>query len=243
MIKGGPRLRGRTRGIGLLSVLTLVMGLLLPSSDVVAQETPDESATTVALAEVPSTGARRPGPVLLWGARVRVPVTEAESEPEPVPEGVAPVEFRVDSLGVAAPIELGGIVDGAMQDPSGPWVVSWYDALGKIGQGRNVVMAGHIDYYNSGPDGTPGPAIFYDIPHLAEGEVISLVDENGGEHQYAVAWTRMFDVATELTPEVIRNDIIADTGQETLTLITCGGDFDPSTGEYLQRWVVRATLI
>ena len=46
-----------------------------------------------------------------------------------------------------------------------------------------------------------------------------------------------------LTPEVIQNDIVGDTGEETLTLITCGGTFDPATGEYNERWVVRANLI
>ena len=46
-----------------------------------------------------------------------------------------------------------------------------------------------------------------------------------------------------LTPEVIQNDIVGDTGEETLTLITCGGEFDPATGEYNERWVVRANQI
>jgi sortase (surface protein transpeptidase) len=50
-------------------------------------------------------------------------------------------------------------------------------------------------------------------------------------------------VATQLTPEVIQNDIVGDTGQESLTLITCGGPFDPATGQYLQRFVVRAHQI
>jgi hypothetical protein len=55
-----------------------------------------------------------------------------------------------------------------------------------------------------------------------------------------VEWTQAY-AAAELTPDVIQSDIVGDTGEETLTLITCGGDFDPVTGEYLQRWVVRAT--
>jgi hypothetical protein len=50
-------------------------------------------------------------------------------------------------------------------------------------------------------------------------------------------------VATELTPEVIQTEIVGDTGQESLTLITCGGDFDASTGQYVNRWVLRANQI
>jgi sortase (surface protein transpeptidase) len=149
----------------------------------------------------------------------------------------------VESVGLDAPIELGAIVDGAMQDPTGPWVVSWYEPLGKVGEGGNVVMSGHLDYWNTGPDGTAGPAIFYEVPNMAPGEVIRLVGENGEDYEYAVEWTRQFDVATELTPEVIQTEIVGDTGQESLTLITCGGDFDAATGEYLKRWVLRANRI
>jgi Sortase domain len=229
---------------GFLLALALGGGLVLPFAPVSAQdEESTPTATTQALSEVPSTGARRPGPILLFSSGFRPPEPAPEAEEEPAREGVAPVAFQVDSAGIDAPIEVGSIVDGVMLDPSGPWVVSWYDDLGKVDQDRNVVMAGHIDYYNSGPDGAPGPAVFADVPELAAGEIIRLVGENGEAYEYAVEWTKMYNVVTELTPEVIQNDIVGDTGQESLTLITCGGDFDPATGQYLQRWVLRANRV
>ena len=230
-MKRASRLTGAARIIGSLVVLALLMGPLLPLAGVAAQDAEGDVPTTEALAEVPTTGARRPGPVILAASRVAAP------EPEPLPEGVAPVALQVDSVGVDAPIELGAIVDGAMQDPSGPWVVSWYEPLGKIGEGGNVVMAGHVDYY------TVGPAVFWDVRNLPAGDVIRLVGESGESYEYAVEWTQVYNVATDLTPEIIQNDIVGDTGQESLTLITCGGEFDPATGEYNQRWVVRANLI
>jgi sortase (surface protein transpeptidase) len=232
-MKGETRMTRLTRVIGFLAVLALLLGLLLPLVGAAAQETNGEEdvATTEALSEVPSTGARRPGPVILAATRVAAP----EPEPEPV-EGVAPVELQVDSVGVDAPIELGAVVDGAMQDPSGPWVVSWYDQLGKIGEGGNVVLAGHVDYWNV------GPAVFWDVRDLPAGDVIRVVGEDGKNYEYAVQWTQPY-MAEELTPEVIQKDIVGDTGEETLTLITCGGEFNPDTGEYNQRWVVRANLI
>jgi len=230
-MKGETRMTGIARVIGFLAVLALLLGLLLPLVGAAAQETnaDEDVATTEALSEVPSTGARRPGPVILAATRVAAP------EPEPV-EGVAPVELLVDSVGVDAPIELGDVVDGAMQDPSGPWVVSWYQPLGKIGEGGNVVLAGHVDYWNV------GPAVFWDVRYLPEGDIIRVVGEDGKNYEYAVQWTQPY-MADELTPEVIQNDIVGDTGEETLTLITCGGEFNPDTGEYNQRWVVRANLI
>jgi sortase (surface protein transpeptidase) len=230
-MKREKRMTGIARVIGFLAVLALLLGLLLPLVGAAAQETnaDEDVATTEALSEVPSTGARRPGPVILAATRVAAP------EPERV-EGVAPVELQVDSVGVDAPIELGDVVDGAMQDPSGPWVVSWYEPLGKIGEGGNVVLAGHVDYWNV------GPAVFWDVRYLPEGDIIRVVGEDGKNYEYAVQWTQPY-MAEELTPEVIQNDIVGDTGEETLTLITCGGEFNPDTGEYNQRWVVRANLI
>jgi hypothetical protein len=228
-MKGETRMTGVARIIGLLIALALLLSLLLPLVGVAAQEADEDVATTEALSEVPTTGARRPGPIILAASRVATP------EPEPV-EGVAPIALQVDSVGVDAPIELGDVVDGVMLDPSGPWVVSWYEPLGKVGEGGNVVMAGHVDYWNV------GPAVFWDVRYLPEGDIIRVVGEDGKNYEYAVQWTQSY-MADQLTPEVIQEDIVGDTGDETLTLITCGGEFNPDTGEYNQRWVVRANLI
>jgi sortase (surface protein transpeptidase) len=232
-MKGETRMTGMARVIGFLIALALLLSLLLPLVGAAAQETDAEEdvTTTEALSEVPTTGARRPGPIILAATRVAAP----EPEPEPV-EGVAPIALQVDSVSVDAPIELGAVVDGVMMDPSGPWVVSWYEPLGKVGEGGNVVMAGHVDYWNV------GPAVFWDIRELPAGEIIRVVGEDGKNYEYAVQWIERYDAAG-LTPEVIQNDIVGDTGEETLTLITCGGTFDPATGEYNERWVVRANLI
>jgi hypothetical protein len=222
-MKQGMRLTRTVRILGLLVTLALLMGLLLPLTHAGAQEANDSGRSKEALSEVPTTGAARPGPVILNSSRVSLPA------------GFTPVELVINKIGLDAPVESGSIVDGVMQDPSGPWVVAWYDALGKVGEGGNVVMAGHVDYWDT------GPAIFQGVPSLAPGDVISVIGDNGEEYDYQVEWAQLFDVATQLTPEVIQKDIVGDTGQESLTLITCGGQFDGQ--EYLQRFVVRANKI
>jgi hypothetical protein len=217
------RLSGLARALGLLVVLALLLGLFLPLLAAAAQDDESGDSGTVALAEVPTTGARRPGPVVMVGSKVRAPA------------GWVPVELQVDRIGLDAPVEQGSIVDGVMQDPSGPWVVAWYAPLSKVGQGKNVVMAGHVDYWDT------GPAIFQGVPSLVPGDVIRVLGDNGQSEQYSVEWAQLFDVASQLTPEVIQHDIVGNTGQESLTLITCGGTFDGQ--EYLQRFVVRANKI
>lgn len=229
-MKQGTRLTGLARIIGLLVALALLMSLFLPILGAAAQEAEDQDGTTEVLSEVPSTGARRPGPVILNSSKI-----SASAPARPV--GFSPVELVVDSIGLSAPIEVGAIDEGVMRDPSGPWVVSWYEPLGKVGQGGNVVMAGHVDYWDT------GPAIFAAVPSLTPGDVIRVVGPNGEAIEYAVEWGQLFEVATQLTPEVIQTQIVGDTGQESLTLITCGGTFDPVAGEYLERFVIRANKI
>ena len=236
-MQADTRLTGLSRRIGLFIVLALLFSQHLPLFGAAAQGEGEEAPTQEAVAEVPTTGARRPGPVILASSRIEAPERQA------VGAGFAPVEMQVDKIGIDAPIEIGTITDGAMQDPTGPWVVSWYEALSQVGKGDNVVMAGHVDYWNTGPNGTAGPAIFWDLKTLAPGDVIRVMGENDQVVEYTVEWLRDFEVATELTPEVIQNDIVGDTGQESLTLITCGGPFDPATGEYLRRTVLRANQI
>ena len=140
----------------------------------------------MALAEVPTTGARRPGPVIFASCARPSPAPEPDRQPRGSPRS----RCRSTASDVDAPIELGDIVDGAMADPTGPWVVSWYEPLGKVGEGDNVVMSGHVDYWNTGPNGTAGPAVFWDVPDLAPGDIIRLVGEDGEKVEYAVEWTR-----------------------------------------------------
>src|ERR687894_2604214 len=87
IMKGETRMTGMARVIGLLIALALLLSLLLPLVGAAAQEIdPEEDvATTEALSEVPTTGARRPGPVILAASRIATPEAEAEPEPEPEP--------------------------------------------------------------------------------------------------------------------------------------------------------------
>ncbi|MBA2759343.1 MAG: sortase [Chloroflexia bacterium] len=149
--------------------------------------------------------------------------------------GSAPVSIQVPDASVDAEVELNQIVDGVMLDPSGPYVVSWYEETGMLGELDNVVMSGHVDYWEV------GPAVFYTVAQLGENAQIQVAGDDGSTYTYAVEWVQDYDVA-ELTPEAIR-DIVGPTDYRALTLITCGGAFDPESGQYLSRTIVRARLV
>ena len=83
--------------------------------------------------EVPTTGGRRPGPL-------------AEAAPPARRAGVPPVALAIEAAGIAAEVERLQIIDGAMQNPTGPWVVSWYKETARLGETGNAVLAGHVEY-------------------------------------------------------------------------------------------------
>ena len=166
--------------------------------------------------DVPSTGASRPGPANIELARIRSDL-------------VAPVGLAIESAGIDAGIETLRVVDGAMQDPSGPWVVAWYENLGALGKIGNVVMAGHIDYWNV------GPAVFYNLSTLEPGDEIVVTGDDGRTYPFAVEWVRQYD-----STSIPLDEVAGPTTEQSLTLITCGGAFDYANGHYLQRTVVRA---
>jgi sortase (surface protein transpeptidase) len=194
----------------LISVLSLG-GLTVA----LAQDSRIEPST---LGEVPTTGGLRPGPA---GA--------LPSAAAPAAKGVVPVAIQIPNAAVDAQVETNEIVDGVMQDPTGPWVISWYKESPELGQVGNILMAGHLDYWDV------GPAVLYNINNLNQGDTISVTGEDGQIYTYEVDWRENF--ATENAP---LDKIVGPTDNESLTLITCGGPFDYATGVYLERTVVRA---
>ena len=170
------------------------------------------------LGEVPTTGGLRPGPA---GA--------LPSAAAPVAKGVVPVAIQIPVAAVDAQVETNEIVDGVMQDPTGPWVISWYKESPELGEVGNILMAGHLDYWDV------GPAVLYNINNLNQGDQISVTGEDGQIYTYEIDWRENF-----ATADAPLDKIVGPTDNESLTLITCGGPFDYANGVYLERTVVRA---
>ena len=205
------------RQFGRLGAAALAGGALAGMSVSAALQAPIVSTKT---GEVPTYGGMRPGPLGLAPA----PVTRTR--------GVRPVGIRVEKAGIDAQIEVLQIIDGVMQNPTGPWVVGWYEQTGGLGQLTNIAYAGHVDYWDV------GPAVFYNIRQLEEDDEIHVSGEDGSDFVYAVKFQETVEVA-QLTTDKI-GEIVGPTKRESITLITCGGEFDYASGEYLSRTYVRA---
>ena len=153
--------------------------------------------------------------------------------------------LRIPVLGVDAPVGQ-RYVDQKMPNPTGPGDVVWYDfsewdGLGGVpGGGRNAVFSGHVDYNFPIPWAEAhyrGEGVFFDLRLLSPGDVIE-VEVGGKTMQYTVKWTRQ--IAADGPDSDWLPVLTGDVPVDSITLITCGGEFDVATKSYRDRFIVRA---
>jgi LPXTG-site transpeptidase (sortase) family protein len=155
--------------------------------------------------------------------------------PSPTPAGPplseAPVErLLIPSIDVDAPVVVKGIdAEGVMQSPDNAWDVAWYDFSARPGFGGNAVFSGHVDYHDV------GPAVFWDVRNLQQGDLIKVRLADGTEYHYTVSDLNSFEASAAPVA-----DIVGPTPTEVITLITCGGTFDSTLRQYSHRTVARA---
>jgi len=163
-------------------------------------------------------------------------VLGTEDSPSSTPgteQYTAPAErLRIESIGVDAPLVYLNIdANGNMDVPRDPELVAWYDFTAKPGLGAgNAVFSGHVDYRDY------GPAVFWDLSDLAVGERVEVQLRDGVVVQYEVTAAADIPVA-----ELDMAEVLAATSSESLTLITCSGQF--VGGEYVDRRIVRAIRV
>lgn len=149
----------------------------------------------------------------------------------PAGEAATPVEIVIPSIGVDAVVEQVGLApDGAMDVPRDPGEVAWYTLGPAPGGPGNAVIAGHVDWA-----GALRP--FYGLRYLQPGDAITVVTSDSTQFDFTVTRTEVYEAAPESVSAVFQPD-----DDTALTLITCGGDFDRTTRQYLQRVVVRAVI-
>src|SRR4029079_15271404 len=96
-------------------------------------------------------------------------------------------------------------------------IVAWYDFSARPGIGSNAVFAGHVTWF--------GAAVFYNLTSLAAGDKIMLKADDGTQLTYNIA--DVFDVSAS---DPNATQVMAGTPRDTLTIITCSGDFT-NTGD------------
>ncbi|MCP3032908.1 class F sortase [Halobacillus sp. A1] len=147
-------------------------------------------------------------------------------------EGITPTHIKIPSIDVDAPIEQVGILDnGQMGVPQEMEKVGWFEPGTKPGENGNSVLAGHVD-------SKTGPAVFFKLDQLEEGDDIIVSDEEGTELTYTVKRMESYPYTDSPIDE-----IFGQTDQKNLNLITCTGTFNREAGTHDERLVVYTELV
>ncbi len=129
---------------------------------------------------------------------------------------------------------LGNNPDGTLQVPQpGPHYnqAAWYDGLRTPGELGPAVIEGHVD------SAAEGPSVFYRLGALRLGDKIYVPRANGTVAVFAVNAVRSYPKT-----QFPNNLVYGATNDAALRLITCGGNFDNTTGSYRSNIVVFAHL-
>jgi LPXTG-site transpeptidase (sortase) family protein len=139
------------------------------------------------------------------------------------------VRLAIPAIKLNTPVQQGGVV----QDTRGnsvwqtmPFVAVHYgDLTALIGAPGNAVIAGHVVTVSEGN-------VFRFLYQLDIDDLINVWDQHDQEHDFHVVDVKL------VPPDDI--SVMAPTSDETLTLITCGGTFDPIKREFSDRLIVTA---
>lgn len=162
------------------------------------------------------------------------------TETEVVEYTVAPDRPRyltIEKLGVynARVIAVGINSKGELGTPNNIFDIGWYDASGKPGHGGTMLLDGH----NGGPN---IHGVFKDLPSLVQGDIVKIERGDGTVFKYKVVENYSV-LLSEANVEMNTAMRSPESGRESLTLISCTGEWSQAQGTYLSRQFTRAVLV
>lgn len=125
--------------------------------------------------------------------------------------------------------------NGELDTPRNIFDVGWYVNSGKPGEGGTMIIDGH----NGGPH---VHGVFKDTPSLTKGDIIQIERGDGEIFQYEVVENRAISL-DEANGYMVDASKSPEPGKESITLITCTGEWSQQQQTYLSRQFTRATLI
>ncbi|MBB5854281.1 class F sortase [Amycolatopsis umgeniensis] len=174
----------------------------------------------------------QPGQITSPAAPSTVSVTAPTATAAPPLGPSKPVTLEIPAIGVRTGeiVDLGLTGDGSLQVPSDAITTGWFTGGPAPGELGPAVLAGHVDYKKV-------PGIFVRLKELKIGDEAVVHRQDGVDAVFTVYAVERHPKASFPTEKVY-----GDTTGPELRLITCGGDFDSSTGNYLDNVVAYAKL-
>jgi hypothetical protein len=208
------------------ALLLLALGGTLAATGVVAaceSQPADDFGSPVVTAP--------PGPSVAASPDVRVPI--ADGTIPAVGGTAAPARLRIPALDLDATVDAVGIeaATGDFAVPPSVDRVGWYRyGPGFAAEAGSIVIAGHVD------SAAEGEGAFFKLGTLDAGDTVTLTGPGGKAREFEVVARKRYQKTAIPLDEYFARD-----GGVRLTLITCGGPFDPKTRHYRDNVVVIAT--
>ncbi len=146
-------------------------------------------------------------------------------------EGIVPTTIEIPSLNINTNIEqVGRLENGQMGVPKGLDTVGWFSDGVKPGSPGNAVMAGHVDSKS-------GPAVFYKLEDLEDGDEVIVKDQDGKTLTFEVTDKEKYNRKTAPVDKIFDYSY-----GSKLNLITCTGNFNRDEGTHEERLVIYTEL-
>ena len=164
--------------------------------------------------------------------QVEAPTVTVETEGA-VMEEALPVRLVIPSINLEAPFSepLGLEASGEVEVPDDYESVGYYKNGPTPGEIGPAVVLGHVDSYT-------GPAVFFSLGQLKEGDEIKIEREDGTVAVFAVTALERHEQSGFPTVKVY-----SDLNYAGLRLITCTGSYDRSELRYTHNLIVFGKLI
>ncbi len=169
------------------------------------------------------------------------PVDETEpTEPE-VREYTVPADqpryLTISRIGLykARIITVWVKASGELGTPNNIFDAGWYGGSGKPGQGGTILLDGH----NGGPSKI---GIFKNLPAVQEGDIVEIERGDGTIFKSKVVENKSV-LLSEADAYMRTAQQSPEPGKESITIITCTGEWSDKQKTYLSRQFLRAVLV
>lgn len=167
-------------------------------------------------------------------------IEEEPTESEVKEYTVAPDRPRyltIEKLGIkkARILAMNVTNTGELDTPRNIFDVGWYSKSGKPGMGGTMIIDGH----NGGPNVS---GVFKRLPSLSNGDLITIERGDGLIFKYKVVENKSV-LLSEADSYMSTAAKSPEEGKESVTLITCTGEWSQKRKTYLSRQFTRAVLV
>ena len=141
-------------------------------------------------------------------------------------------KLRIDKARI---LPMGVNTIGELSTPENIYDAGWYDASGLPGYGGTMILDGH----NGGPHMY---GVFKNLPDMAEGDEIFVERGDGQVFKYRVSESKAVALADSDAYMAVAAKS-PEPGRESVTIISCTGEWSDQRQTYLSRQFVRGVLV